>query len=96
MTAQLVPDDLVWNQEGAIVVEAGEKLGRAFPIIIDSKNVSWMKKAGFQNVDENCLKLPQGIWAAKLELETINHYNICVTERGLECFSLYVLTEVHD
>ncbi len=81
---------------GGVFVQAGEKLGRTFEVIINHNNVGWMKEAGFQKVDERRLKLPLGGWAADPKWKGVGQYNLVATEQGLEGFALYVLTKVHE
>ncbi|KEZ44914.1 hypothetical protein SAPIO_CDS2265 [Scedosporium apiospermum] len=90
-----VGSDSPWNQWGKIFIEAGEKLGRTFSVIIDRNNYGWMKDAGFENVQEKRIKLPLGSWPADPKWKTIGQYNLIATEQGLEGFALYVLTNVH-
>jgi len=90
-----VGPDSPWNQWGKIFIEAGEKLGRTFSVIIDRNNYGWMKDAGFENVQEKRIKLPLGSWPADPKWKTIGQYNLIATEQGLEGFALYVLTNVH-
>lgn len=90
----LAPDS-AWHKWGPIFVEAGEKLGRSFSVIIDSANVGWMKDAGFTDVQEKRLKLPLGGWPQDQKWKDVGNYNLVATEQGLEGFALFVLTTVH-
>ncbi|KAL2205403.1 S-adenosyl-L-methionine-dependent methyltransferase [Sarocladium strictum] len=81
----------VW---GGLFMTSGDIIGQTFNIIVDSRNVGWMKDAGFQQVDETRLKLPLGPWAKKPELKVMGNLNLTATEAGLEGFALYLLTNV--
>jgi ubiquinone/menaquinone biosynthesis C-methylase UbiE len=87
--------DSAWNQWGPLFVEAGEKLGQTFGVVIDQKNMGWLKDAGFADVKEERLKLPMGDWARDAKWKRVGSFNLAATEEGLEGFALFILTQVH-
>jgi ubiquinone/menaquinone biosynthesis C-methylase UbiE len=90
-----IPEDSAWKQWGDLFIKAGQKLGQAFDVIVDSKNVGLIKDAGFQDVTENKIKMPLGNWPRDPKWKSVGNYNIVATEEGLEGFALYILTQVH-
>jgi ubiquinone/menaquinone biosynthesis C-methylase UbiE len=89
-----VKPDSAWHQWGPIFLDAGEKTGRTFSVIIDHQNYNWMKDTGFENVEEKRHKLPLGGWAKDPKWKSVGTFNLIATEQGLEGFALYVLTQV--
>lgn len=74
-----------------LVKQGLEKFG--IDLLGPSKHSTWLKDAGFVNLEEKVFKVPIGPWAKNETLRTIGLYNRSIVMDGLQGISMKPLTK---
>jgi len=85
-------ENCIWPEWPKIFIPIGEKLGRSFRIIHQSKG--WMEEAGLKDVQTQFFKVPMGGWSSDPKMKEIGQYHALETEQSIEGHCLYLLTQI--
>lgn len=87
-----VTPESAFGRWGALVFEAGDKIGRTYQTAYNTKK--WMEEVGFVNVAETKYKMPIGRWPADPKLKEIGMWFRAYFEDGMEGYAMALLTRV--
>lgn len=87
-----LPKDSPLRTWADVLIRAGDKMGRTFRVIDESRNMQLIRGAGFLRVRERRLKLPLGEWHGDAKWKTIGKIMQAMLDDSIDGCGMYVLT----